>query len=118
MGISYRETSNEYKNKKKKLIDGYEESPHKKKKKKKQNKRSKHKHEYVPAIYIRTYENGDSYNFYGSHCKTCGRVKDMFCYWGAANEERLSKFKKENPEYVEIILPKDWDYFKNKNIPF
>lgn len=122
MGCSYREVSEKYKNDKKKLIDGYEKTPHKKNKKKKKNKRSKHKHEYIPAIYYNSYSGFNSngkktkYITCGSHCKYCGRVKDMTFMW-FNSEDRIKKFQIENPNYIEIILPENWDYFKDKCIP-
>lgn len=122
MGCSYRGASEKYKNDKKKLIDGYEKIPHKKSKKKKKNKRSKHKHEYIPAVYYNSYSGFNSngkkteYITCGSHCKHCGRVKNMTFMW-FNSEDRIKKFKIENPDYIEITLPENWDYFKDKHIP-
>jgi len=111
MGLSYKESSEEYKNNKKKIVDGYEKAPYKKIKNKK-NKRSNHKHEYVPAIYKRDNEN---FQTCGKHCKICGRVQDMYFFWKTSEE--LESFKKNNPDYLEVILPVGWDYFKDKKIP-
>lgn len=113
MGLTYHEASEKYKNDKKNLVDGYKETPYKKKKVKK-NKRSDHKHEYIPAVYRL---EGRPYQTCGYHCKKCGRIEDLFFYFWFHNEEQIENFKKENPGWVEIILPSDWNYFKNKNIP-
>lgn len=117
MGISYREASEKYKNDKKKLIDGYNDVPYKKiKKDKKKNKRSKHKHEYIPAIYNISYKRIDGklirYQTCGRHCKICGRVENQYYA-----DDRLNKFKEQNPNWIELTLPDEWDYFKDKNIP-
>ena len=112
MVSSYREYSEKYKNDKKKLIDGYEEVPYKKSKKnRKKNKRSNHKHEYIPALYYKKNEV-----FYGSHCKICGRIQN-FCFFFYDVENKIKRFKKQYPNYVEVELPEDWNYF-SKNIPY
>lgn len=92
------------------------------KKKQKKNKRSKHKHQYIPAVYHNSYSGFNSngkkteYVTCGSHCKECGRVKSMAFMW-VNTEERVERFKKEFPDYVEIKLPDEWDYFKDKVVP-
>lgn len=92
------------------------------KKKKKENKRSKHKHIYIPAIYHNSYSGFNSngkkteYITCGSHCKICGRVKNMRFMW-FNSEDRIEQFKLDYPDYVEVYLPEEWDYFKNKSIP-
>ena len=120
MGSSWKESSEEYKNNKKKIIDGYEKTPHKKIKKKKKTKRSNHKHEYIPAIYNVIYKQIDGTEvprqMCGQHCKICGRVENMYFLW-YNTEDMLKKFKKNNPEWIELTLPREWDYFKDKNIP-
>ena len=121
MGSSYREASEKYKDDKKKLIDGYNDALYKKiKKNKKKNKRSKHKHKYIPAIYNMSYKRIDGklehHQTCGQHCKICGRVKDMYYLW-FNTDDRLNKFKKQNPDWIELTLPDGWDYFKDKNIP-
>lgn len=122
MGLSYKESSEEYKNKKKEPLMNDGEYHHKKKKKNKKNQKSKHKHIYIPAIYHNSYSGFNShgkktdYITCGSHCKICGRVKDMTFMWFSP-EDRIKKFKIENPNYIEITLPENWDYFKNKNVP-
>ena len=91
------------------------------KKKKKKNKRSKHKHEYIPGVYHLSYNGINSNKKHehitcGHHCKHCGRVENMRFLW-AQEEMLIRKFKDEHPDYVEIYLPDNWDYFKDKNIP-
>ena len=119
-GDSWKAMSEKYKIDKKKLIDGYEDAPHTKKKKKKKNSRSNHKHKYVPAIYHMSYKRVDGkaeyHKTYGHHCEICGRVKDMYFLWFDA-ENKIKEFKKENPDCLELILPEDWDYFKDKYLP-
>lgn len=112
-GESWKALSAQYKDKKHMPIDDTP-MPHKKKKKKK-NKRSNHKHKYIPAIYYTSGKDGTTYGF---HCKHCGRVKDMSYagYWVCKNE-RLELFKQEHPDYVEIILPENWSWWKDKNVP-
>lgn len=121
MGTSYREASEKYKQKKKStLTDGYDDAPHKKVKKKIKNRRSNHKHEYIPAIYNVIYKQIDgtevSRQMCGRHCKICGRVEDIYFLW-VNSDEGLKRFKQQYPEWVEITLPKEWDCFKDKNIP-
>ena len=120
MGSSYREEVNKYKNAKN---APFEDSgmPHVKKKGKK-HKKSSHKHEYIPAIYHRVHVKsvtGErvSYDCYGFHCKHCGRVQDMHYIWGFCNGDRVDRFRKEYPDYVEINLPDEWDWFKNSCVP-
>lgn len=119
-GDSWKAMSEQYKLKKKSLIDGDEEVSYKKKKKKKKNKRSNHKHEYIPAIYHLSYKRIDGgvteHQTCGRHCKICGRVENMYFLW-FNTDEKLKKFKEENPDCLELILPEDWDYFKNKYLP-
>lgn len=117
----YKEASEAYKNEKKKPIlneDDYISS--KKKKKKKKNKKSKHKHEYIPAIYNMSYKtnlgNIKYHQTFGFHCSKCGRVEDMYFMWSIPNE-RFDRFKKEYPNCIEITLPENWDYFKDKYVP-
>ncbi len=118
---SYREASEEYKKKKQDhTFLGEKEISHKKKKKKKKNKRANHKHEYVSAIYNMSYKRVDGkvekHQTCGAHCKICGRVQDMYFLW-FNTDDKLEKFKKENPNYIELVLPEDWDYFKDKYLP-
>lgn len=93
----------------------------KKKKKKKKNNRSKHKHCYIPAVYNMSYKTNtgkvQNHQGFGFHCKKCGRVKNMSFLW-TSYSERFERFKKEYPDYIEITLPENWDYFKDKVIPF
>lgn len=119
-GKSWKKMSVDYKDSKQPDI----EEPETKyvKKKKKHNKRSKHKHSYIPAVYYNSYSGFSSngkkteYITCGSHCKKCGRVKDMIFMW-SNTQDRVEKFKKEYPEYVEVHLPDEWDYFKDKCVP-
>ena len=115
---SYKKSNVEYRDSKQPHI---EKEPKHKKKVKKKNKRSKHKHEYIPAVYHLSYVNfndnkKNEHITCGSHCKHCGRVKNMHFIW-SHEEERIQKFKKEYPNYVELTLPEGWDWFRNKNIP-
>lgn len=119
MGLSYKEESENYKNKKKAIVDGYDNAQYKKKKKKKKKSKSDHKHEYIPVIFHKQYTNfngtlRDSY-FTGNVCKKCGRVPDVVWLF-SFQEEQLEKFKKENKHYLEIELPKDWNWFDNKYV--
>lgn len=112
MGVDYKDSKQPH-------IE--EEGKYKKKKQKKKNKRSKHKHEYIPAIYHLSYIGALSNEKHehitcGSHCKHCGRVSDMKFMW-SREAERVEQFKEQYPNYVEIVLPEGWDYFKDKNIP-
>ena len=119
---SWQGMSEAYKNAKKEPIlneDDYISS--KKKKKKKKAKRSEHKHEYIPGVYHLSYTNFNNdkkieHITCGSHCKYCGRVKNMHFLW-SHEEKRIKEFKEEYPNYIELTLPEGWDYFKNKNIP-
>ena len=119
MGSSYKEEVNKYKLEKNSPFDDCG-MPHMKKKKK-TNKRSKHKHEYIPAVYHHSYTGFNSdkkkeYTMCGSHCKHCGRIKDITFMW-FNSEDRIERFKKEYPDYVEIHLPENWDCFRDKNVP-
>ena len=122
MGSSYREEINKYKHKKRcASLDDAGVVPHKKKKHK-QHKKSSHKHKYIPAIYYNSYSGFNSngkkqeYITCGSHCKICGRVSDMSFIW-FNTEDRIEKFKKEHPDYIEMHLPENWDYFRDKYVP-
>lgn len=117
-GESWKKMSVNYKDSKQPDI----EEPREKylKKKQKKNNRSKHKHKYVPAVYHLNFNlNGDKKQEHitcGSHCKYCGRINDMKFIW-SHEEEHIEQFKKQYPDYIEIILPQGWDCFKDKNIP-
>ena len=117
---SWKGRGEAYKNAKRAPIIN-EEEKHPKKKKKKKNKRSEHKHEYIPAIYYYHYISPHSGKKSvrvqcGTHCRKCGRIKGML-FMFVNMEDRIERFKKENPNYVEITLPDSWDYFKDKYIP-
>ena len=121
MSISWSEASNLYKKNKRERIDGYEETSYKKKKHPHKTKRSKHKHEYIPAIYYLSFTNFNSnvkheHVACGRHCKYCGRVEDMHFVW-LGGDTYFKKFKEKYPEYIEVTLPDEWDFFKHKNIP-
>lgn len=113
MGVDYKDSKQPH-------IE--EEEKYKKKKQKKKNKRSKHKHEYIPGIYYSSYSgfnsNGKKQNYVmcGSHCKICGRVNNISFMW-FNTADKVEHFKEEYPNYVEIVLPEGWNYFKDKNIP-
>ena len=113
MGVDYKDSKQPH-------IE--EEEKYRKKKQKKKTKRSKHKHEYVPGIYYNSYSGFNSngkkteYITCGSHCKHCGRVQNMMFMWFDA-EEKAKRFKEQNLDYVEIHLPDEWNYFKDKCIP-
>lgn len=118
---SWRGMGEAYKNAKKTPIlneDDYISS--KRKKKKKKVKRSEHKHIYIPAIYhrscLRSDGHKDEWICCGSHCKICGKVKNMNILWSRP-EERLERFKEEYPKAVEITVPETWDWFRDKCIP-
>ena len=90
------------------------------KKKKKEKKWDKHKHEYIPAIYYQNWIglNGEPHLAIkcGSHCKICGRVNGMM-YMYSNREDRIERFKEENPNFIEVTLPDSWSYFKDSCVP-
>lgn len=116
MASSYKEESVKYKNEKQKLAADVP-MPYRKKKVKK-NKKANHKHEYVPGIYYSSYINFQGKVVptinYGFHCKHCGRIDNLYYLWGST---RLDEFKNKYPDYVEVQMPQNWDYWKNKNVP-
>ena len=118
-GESWKKMGVNYKDSKQPNIEEPRERHSKKKIKK--HKKSKHKHEYVPGVYHLSYIGINSnikheHITCGSHCKYCGRVNDMKFIW-SHEEEYIEQFKKQYPDYIEIILPQGWDCFKDKNIP-
>jgi hypothetical protein len=52
----------------------------------------------------------------GRHCKICGRVENIYFLW-CNSDDKLKRFKENNPGWIEITLPREWDCFKDKNIP-
>ena len=119
MSTSYREASEEYKQKKKStLTDGYDDMPHKKIKKKIKSKRSNHKHHYAPCVFYMTNSDNSLLPQVGFICDICGRPKDLLFFFSFSDQEKkVNKFKQEHPDYIEIILPKDFNFWKAKAIP-
>lgn len=119
MGSSYREEINKYKLNKNIPIED-SGMPHIKKKTKK-HKKSSHKHEYIPAVYHNVYIKSiiyekKIYDCYGFHCKYCGRVLDLYFTWDSLGN-KIEDFKAEHPDYIDVTLPDNWDFFKDKSIP-
>lgn len=115
MGSSYKEEVNKYKFEKRQLAEDKPITA--KKKNKKKVKRANHKHEYVPGIYYSSYVNFQGKVVptinYGFHCKHCGRIDNLYYLW---DKTRVEDFKKQHPDYVEIQMPENWDYWKNKTV--
>ena len=116
MVSTYKEECVKHKNEKQQLAADVP-MPHIKKKVKK-NKKANHKHEYIPGIYISCYTDytgtvKDTYN-YGFHCEHCGRIQNLYFMWGS---DKVTKFKEEHPDCVQIKMPDNWDYWKNMYVP-
>lgn len=86
-----------------------------KRKKKKQHKKSDHKHEYVPVIIYDT-QNKFAAVDYGFVCKHCGRIDDLHFGWGQYLD-KIKQFEEEHPDFIEIELPHNWSWFKDKYLP-
>lgn len=84
-------------------------------KKKKQHKKSDHKHEYVPVIIYDT-QNKFAAVDYGFICKHCGRIDDLHFGWGQYLD-KIKQFEAEHPDFIEIELPHNWNWFKDKYLP-
>lgn len=114
--MSYKEETIKYKNKKQDHTFLEEEENFYKKKKKKKNKRADHKHEYIPVIvHDDTWCRFTIFD-YGFVCKYCGRIKNICFNWGH-NLDKFNQFKKEHPDFIEIELPENWDWIKDKYLP-
>ena len=85
------------------------------KKKKKQHKKSDHKHEYIPVI-IYDKQNKFAAVDYGFVCKHCGRIDDLHFGWGQYLD-KIKQFEEEHPDFIEIELPHNWHWFKDKYLP-
>ena len=86
-----------------------------KSKKKKQHKKSDHKHEYIPVIVYDKYSKFAAVD-YGFACKHCGRIDDMHFGWGRYLD-KLKLFEEEHPDFIEVELPQDWNWLRDKCLP-
>lgn len=90
-----------------------------KRKKKKQHKKSDHKHEYIAAIFYAKNSKsiiGSPVNC-GFVCKHCGRVEEVHFLWHRYLET-IKQFELDHPDFIEIYLPENWNWFTNKYVPF
>lgn len=114
---SYKEANKEYKYSKAIPLNDLP-IPYKKKKKK-HHKKSDHKHEYIAAIFYAKNSKsiiGSPVNC-GFVCKHCGRIEEVHFLWNRYLET-IKQFELDHPDFIEIYLPENWNWFTNKYIPF
>ena len=111
-GESWKKMSVDYKDSKQPDIEDEEWHSWIKKKPKVKPKKSDHKHEYVPGLFVSSKYN---HMMTGYYCKVCGRIKDIHFMW-SKDDVMVYDFIANHPDAEKISLPDDWDPLKDKYI--